>query len=744
MKVLVLGFGNATGRFNPPSTHCENFISRNMEEYEIITFGYNEGVDIVIHLEDDFKTVLERLPHGWMPDYCLLWLAEWNLLPRGIEYAPFPTVAWLPDWDYNIPYTRMYAESVDLIISHGEPDSKAVRAFTGLDNAVAFHAVGVMQEYFAVTPKKIKDRKYDILYTTWIDDAIQPGRSEWICRLCSLSDRYTVHIDKNLKYPEYIALLRDSKLVLSYSRHGSIAVRVADAGAQGAIVLDPGEEIKQYFTPNEEYIPITEKDFAEQIEWYLKNEKTLQEMSDKFYKKVTENFEARKRFIEMLRFAEKCLKGRKSERIFNSYTESDKCMRRGENYYYACFSGAPGVFFTNPGSKLLELSAGEFNKALAVKPSPRCLLNLAMVKSAFNFLFHKEETLKNKAAEIIPLFEKIMSLYPSYAMAYFHVGIVHFRVGNHREALHTFIEALRMFRDDRSHIDSWCLQNRDYSLFNSLIRSPLNANMVSLCIGQDENTVKNIRRLYQSVILYLIAILEEENRNIYKGLKACLESYDLYPESGVIAWKAASLLAILAFKEESLFLYKRAINLLPLSVDLRIGYIKLLYVYEKDDELVNELKGALSITKTVVALREKSNELKALFADFERFHTNTCYSQYDAKELTLNSWVETLFLSLRANPEDTNLVLRIIEIWHELGRIDKAVELLEDYSVNYFKKCDLDNSVRVRLEDIYGRFTKRGNRDNKLFMERLAGLKKVLQNKHPEQISLVTERDQNS
>ena len=191
-------------------------------------------------------------------------------------------------------------------------------------------------------------------------------------------------------------------------------------------------------------------------------------------------------------------------------------------------------------------------------------------------------------------------------------------------------------------------------------------------------------------------------------------------------------------------MYKRAINLLPLSVDLRIGYIKLLYVYEKDDELVNELKGALSITKTVVALREKSNELKALFADFERFHTNTCYSQYDAKELTLNSWVETLFLSLRANPEDTNLVLRIIEIWHELGRIDKAVELLEDYSVNYFKKCDLDNSVRVRLEDIYGRFTKRGDRDNNLFMERLAGLKKVLQNKHPEQISPVTERDQNS
>lgn len=723
MKVLVLGFGNATGRFNPPSTHCENFISRNMGEYEIITFGYNEGVDVIIHPEDDFKTVLEQLPQGWMPDYCLLWLAEWNLLPRGIECAPFPTVAWLPDWDYNVPYTKTCAESVDLIISHGEPDSKAIRTFTGINNAVAFHAVGVMQEYFAVTPKKIKDRKFDVLYTTWIDDAIQPGRSAWICKLCSLSDRYTIHIDKNLNYPEYIALLRDSKLVLSYNRHGSIAVRVADAGAQGAVVLDPGEEIKQYFTPNEEYIPITVNDFAEQIERYLKNEKTLQKMADKFYKKVTENYEAGKRFIEMLRFAEKCLKNKISERRFNLYTEGDKCMRRGENYYYAYFSGAPGVFFSNPGSRLLKLSAEEFKKALAIKSAPRCLMNLAMVKSAFDFLFHKEEILKNKAKEIIPLFEKIISLYPSYAMAYFHMGIVHFRVGNYQEALHTFSEALRIIKNECSDFDSWCLQSREYNLFNSLLRSPLNANLISLCGGQDENAEMNIRKLYQSIILYLIATIEEENRSIHKGLKACLESYNLYSESGVIAWKAAGLLANLSFKDESILLYKRAINLLPLSVDLRIEYIKLLYAYEKDNELVQELKDAFKITKTVIALREKAKELKTLFASFKRFNSDSCYSQYDTKELLLDSWVETLFFCLRANPKDINLVLRIVEIWNELGKTDKVVELMDNYTANYFNKYDLDHAVQARLADIYDNLTKRVDTDSKIFVEKLSELK---------------------
>jgi tetratricopeptide (TPR) repeat protein len=721
MKVLVLGFGNAKGRFNPPSTHCENYITRHMGEYEIITFGYNDGVDIIVNPEDDFKKVLESLPSGWIPDICLLWMIEWNLLPRGIEDAPFPTVACMFDWDYDIPYSRTCIESVDLTIVTGDRDKEAVKAL-GANNVESFYFAGIMREFIDSHPKKMKDRRLDILYTTWIDDSVQPGRSGWIYRLCSLSERYNIHIDKSLSYVEYISLLRESKLVLSYNRHGSMTVRTTDAGGQGTVVLETGSGAERYFSPNIDYIHITEKNFTEQIEWFLNDENALQEMSDKFYEKVTKEFEARKRFIEMLKFAELCLQNKKLERRFNSYPKHEKCIRRGENYYHAYLGGSSGTFFTNPGSKFLELSAEEFRNALAIKPTPRVLVNLALVKTTFDLIFHRNELLKNKAKEIIPFLEQAISAYPSYAMSYFHLGIVHLRVGNRREALQALIDALRLFKDKDSYVDPWCLQNRDYDVFNLLMRSTLNENLSLLCSRQEKGAMDNIRNLYQSITLYVISTIEDQQRNIYKGLQACLGSYQLYPASGLIAWKVAIRLAMLGFKEESLMMYKKAINSLPLNIDLRIEFIKLLYLYQKDKEMVEEIKDAFTLTKTFVALKERAYELRTLLASFQRFGPDTSYSQYDARELLLNSWVEALFICLKANPNDINLMKRIIDIWNELGRTDKILEILEDYINNHFKESETNGSIQRYFTDIYNNLNKKLDRDNTAFSEKFRTL----------------------
>lgn len=97
MRVLLLGLGNAPPRFHFASIHCENYLERNTEGHEIITFGYNEGVDIQINTDDGFEKVVQNLPHGWIPDCCILWEVDWNLLPKGIENAlslqlPYPGI----------------------------------------------------------------------------------------------------------------------------------------------------------------------------------------------------------------------------------------------------------------------------------------------------------------------------------------------------------------------------------------------------------------------------------------------------------------------------------------------------------------------------------------------------------------------------------------------------------------------------------------------------------------------------
>ncbi len=717
MKILLLGFGNASGRYQPPSTHCENYITRYMGEHEIITFGYNEGVDIIIEPDDDFEKVVAALPEGWVPDICLLWLLEWNLLPRGIELAPFRTCACMFDWDYDTPNSRACMESVDLLIVTGDYDKETVELI-GANNAEAFYFAGAMREYVNPHPKRISDRKYDILYTTWIDDSLQPGRSDWISKLSLLSEKYRVHIDSHLPYPEYLALLNDSKLVMSYNRHGSMAVRVTDAGSQGTVVLDSGEGTKKHFIPDEEYIQMSHDNFAAQIDTYLGDEEALQNMSDRFHEKVENTFEARTRFLELLELAQSKLKGKTGERKFNSLREEEKYIRRGEMYYYSHFAGAPGVFFLSAGSKLLESSIECFSKAIEINPSPRALVNHAVATAAYHFAFRKDNVMEDRGRKLISLIEDIITEHPTYAMAYFNLGILHFRTGNLSEAVHVFKKADEIFERADSVIDVWCLQNRDFDIYNELLRSRVNGNIILAARGDEMNARDNMRNMCRAVMTYLIALIQEESGNVCESLDTLMNARCLYPESGVIARRTARITAYLGLKEESLNLYKQAICLCPVDSSLRIEYIQLLYLYKNDKALMNEIKDALKIMRSVTTAKEYSIKLKERLAAFTRFNPDLTYAFDSFNESLLNSWIEILFDHLRKNPENLNCLLRIIQIWDELGRTDKILEITEDYVSHFSDDINADENSRKCFQDILSYLKEINQTDNSLLEDK--------------------------
>ena len=700
MKVLVLGFGNASGRYNPPSTHCENYISRNMGGHEIVTFGYNEGVDIIIKPEDEFEKLLGLLPEGWQPDLCLLWLLEWNLLPRGIERAPFPTCACIFDWDYDVPYSRTCMATVDLTVVTGDFDRETV-AFIDANHAETFFFAGAMKMFFNHHPKKIRDRKIDILYTTWIDESVQPGRSDWISKLCSLSDRYKVHIDSHLNYGEYLAFLNESKLVLSYNRHGAMAVRVTDAGTQGSVVLDGGRETQKYFTPGEDYIPVTDDNFADQIEHYLNDENALQRISDSFHKKVTEKFDSGNRFEDLLKFCRQKLNDSENERAFNALNESEQCLRRGEIYYYANFTGAPGVFFLYAGSHMLELSIAEFKKAVALDATPRGMTNLAVATAAYEFAFRNHKIMDEKGENIVSMLEEVLSAWPDYAMAYFNLGVLHFRTGNLTEAREIFIKAGKLFEDKNCDIDIWCLQNRDFDLFNQLLRRKVNANTIAFCKGDKEKAMSNIRDIYRTVMLYFTSLMEDESGHIHKSMDLLVEAYNASPDCGPVVKQLTRKLALMGFADESLKMYKESIRLFPVDMSMRMEYIPLLYLYKKDKEVINILRETLKITQTVVPLRINANELKYRIMNFARFNSEH-YQMYDSTvEVMLSSWVEGLFDYLRKDPQNLNLLIRIADIWNALGRTDKIIELLTDYCSNSIDSTDREGLAWIHDTEAY-------------------------------------------
>ena len=201
----------------------------------------------------------------------------------GIEHAPFPTVYIAYDWDYQVHTARTFVESADLTLVFGDFARKALHDL-GANNIEIFYPHGAVKDSFSLSPKKIKDRKYDILYTTFVDDVIHPDRSAWIHKLCELSEKYKVKIVSHASATDYRELLQDSKLAFSHQRFGEMSIRIYEYSSQGTVTVETGAEAGKYFIPNEEYIPVTKENIEMQVKKYLGNEDLLQEMSEKLIK----------------------------------------------------------------------------------------------------------------------------------------------------------------------------------------------------------------------------------------------------------------------------------------------------------------------------------------------------------------------------------------------------------------------------------------------------------------------------
>ncbi|RJQ13679.1 MAG: hypothetical protein C4560_13865 [Nitrospiraceae bacterium] len=726
MRILLLGIGNSPIRSKFVSNHCENFTD-DIKGHEILTFGYNEGVDIKIEIGADFREVLMQLPRGWQPDCCILWEAEWNLLPAGTESAPFPTFALISDWDYDIHFARCYVGSVDCTIALSDFEKEALSAL-GAHRVEVFHHVGAMKEFFAAPPKRTGERKYDILYTSFIDDNAHPDRSGWILKLCGISGKYRVLVAPHLPgYKDYIALLRDSKLVLSHHRYGSMSGRVLEAGSQGAVVIDTGTDIRNYFAPDEEYIPVTADNFQAQVERYLNNTAGLQAMSDKFYKKVTENFESRNRLGKLIEFVSDRLKhvSRPKKRPAG-IKEAENIIARGPVYYYAFFRTSQGPFIVNAGSRLLLMSIEEFKKAAGMGQSPGDRTNLVVAETAYGSLYNPEEFLEVGIKACIDTLQETIRSCPAYVMAYFNLGLLYYRSHDYHNAMKIFKIALELFKDKDSDLDVWCLHNRDYDLFNTFLRKPLNASLLLLCRGEEEKAVRDIRNLYQAFILYLISMIEEKNRRIYPALDALRQAAGLYPESGLILTDAAGKQALLGAGKEGLDLYRKAIGLCPLTPDLRLDYIKLLYLYGMDNEIAAEIKKLLAIAGPVTQFKWTKAAVRKLLESFTRFNVGPVYSFDPGRENILNGWLETLFSFYSNGPYNHELVRRIVEILCELGRTDKAFLIMEDYA-GRLKGKSLSHEEVSANRSIYDYLRERSCGQARFFNEKLCLIENKLQ-----------------
>lgn len=728
-RILLMGIGKHEIRSSIPTQFFENYIDKCIDGYEIITFGFNEGCDIRIHPEDDFSEVIRALPNQWMPDICILPNCEFNLLPKGIEQAPFPTVYIAYDWDYHVHTAKTFIESVDYTIVLGEYAEKALTAL-GANHIAIFYPHSAAKEFFTPSPRKIKDRKYDICYTTFIDDVLHHDRSEWILALCKLAEKYRIKIAPYTAIHNYLALLQDSRLAFSHQRLGEMSIRIFEACSQGTVTLETGSEVKKYFEPDTEYIPVTKETIERQLRRYLENDNLLQQMSERVYKKALHEYEPRKLFTNLIHRLYKLIEDCPFARRINHLSVNERLIRSGEIYYFSFCRGLKGGNLINQHKDLLQKSIQDFRKSVAIEPTPRGMNNLAVAEILSCFHSYDGVMRDKKVEEIASLLKRLIATYPTYAIAYFQLGLLYLRNGNYKDAVERLTQALNAFRDPDSTIDPWALYQADLDIdpkSTFVFGKPLNSALLSLSMGSIDEAMQNIKDIYEAATLYYLSVLYEKKGRIFQSLESLIESHNIYPNAGIVAMCAAKRLAILGHEKDSIAMFKKAINLLPLDIDLRVEYIKHLYLYQMDKEVIGEIRNTLEIIKTMDVLNTKTKLLKDVVERLNRFNSINAVCSHDiVKESLLNNWIESLYDHLRRNKGDFNLIHRIIQIWQELGRIDKIFEILEEYIKSHLNKETVDNTTLSNLNDIYNYLQVAWDSQNKWFDKKLDLLENLI------------------
>jgi hypothetical protein len=75
--------------------------------------------------------------------------------------------------------------------------------------------------------------------------------------------------------------------------------------------------------------------------------------------------------------------------------------------------------------------------------------------------------------------------------------------------------------------------------------------------------------------------------------------------------------------------------------------------------------------------------------EFTRYQNAPGYAHDICRDTILNSYIEIIYKSLKKRPYDTRLLLRIIKILEDQGRVDKIFEFVEEYTDNCIKSGNI-------------------------------------------------------
>lgn len=246
---------------------------------------------------ENFTEVLKKLPKGFMPDlYFDYQVCTCKTFISGMEDAPFPTAVSL----CHLFYTRRCEEIAQLfdfvlplspVLSERMKQSVAPAKIIDVPFGLSW---GGFEEI--VRPDPNTERDIDVLLSF---SGTEADPVYGTCRLTvhrlfreaqeKWKGRYNLVYPGTISKPEYLALLKRSRIVLNaVGIHGPYNYRTNEAVAAGALLMQMEgnyitgpQHMEAILEPDKEYVSFTPSDFHEKLDRLLQNEALRTEIANR-------------------------------------------------------------------------------------------------------------------------------------------------------------------------------------------------------------------------------------------------------------------------------------------------------------------------------------------------------------------------------------------------------------------------------------------------------------------------------
>ena len=264
LRVLV------QGKHEKPPSSFSIVHAMKQTSADVISIGYQPGDDISMEPYESLEQIHARLPKGWAPSFYHCYQVESNLMPIGLEDAPYPLLGYASDYDTRVQTCYYRAQAFDAMAVTGEVDHHEIRRGFRLPCILFPKAIGVWAEAFERADPHHKT--VDLFCSGSPMSFYQVDKGRLVYRLMQLSDRYRVRIHRGFLTPEqYVADTCGSKVVFSFVRRQPVwSSRATDALAGGAVVLyQEGGGLELFYSEMEGAVPYREDNLEAVIERVL-------------------------------------------------------------------------------------------------------------------------------------------------------------------------------------------------------------------------------------------------------------------------------------------------------------------------------------------------------------------------------------------------------------------------------------------------------------------------------------------